>query len=379
MKKGTLKTVAVVLAFLLLGTAVVACMTQGFKDWNPYGWFDSKEDCEHEYGEDGKCTKCGKEKPDEDNVSAGFIVGGEDIIGNGIALHVMKDIKPLNSDEGIATVAETATSYTVTATVLDANSSANAIIQDVKWQMAWANSDTATVTNFVTMTTDGTKATFTLKAPFTTQIKVTCTSVFDSSKSATLTLDYAKRLQWCTVYTNNSNEYNVFDSQVLSVKFTDTWGTNAGYMNSLLTFAEASYGDGSIDNPITEIKLEVNATSALDSELAKRGSPLANLSSGKSTLTKSASDFSSLSLSQYDVVSGTYANSQYNTVLTPVSPSSSIVEGYCTAIANSDNQYEMTITFAFKYGDTVSRTVTLDADVDVSVSSVSLSKTEYVF
>ncbi len=66
----------VVMAIVVLAVAITAGMTKGFKDWNPYGWFDKKieqpgddqkepgdetqEPCVHEY-EDGVhvCVKCG--------------------------------------------------------------------------------------------------------------------------------------------------------------------------------------------------------------------------------------------------------------------------------------------------------------------------------
>lgn len=40
-KSDGIKWIAVTLAIILLATSVMAVITKGFKDWNPYGWFDN--------------------------------------------------------------------------------------------------------------------------------------------------------------------------------------------------------------------------------------------------------------------------------------------------------------------------------------------------
>ena len=48
-----------VIAFLLVGVLICGLMTSWFKDFNPYCWFG------HDYDENGICTKCGEEEPEE--------------------------------------------------------------------------------------------------------------------------------------------------------------------------------------------------------------------------------------------------------------------------------------------------------------------------
>lgn len=380
MKKGTLKTIAVVLAFLILGTAVTACITKGFKDWNPYGWFD--KECEHEYGEDGICTKCGGKQSDEqdDKDSAEVISESYEVIGHGMKLNVMRSTVALNSDEGIATVAETATSYTVTATVLDVNSIANDIIQDVKWQMAWANSNSATVTDYVTMTVDGMKATFTLKAPFTTQIKVTCTSVFDSSKSATLTLDYAKRLSGGFGFTSNGDSYDVGDGgRVVDVDFYEDWTLGGSNTFSVESFkcTGFSFGTGSCENPIKSIAVTISASDSFLSYFDNLKSPYNMLHSKATSDTKTFDSASAFKLSQYDIYDAIWGSFLWGSA----APSNSCVykSSIFAGLANTTNQFNLNVVVTPTYGDAKTYNVVLNVSVPISVSSVSLSKTGYIF
>lgn len=41
-KSDKIKWIATALAVVMLGVGVTAAITKGFKDWNPYGWFDKK-------------------------------------------------------------------------------------------------------------------------------------------------------------------------------------------------------------------------------------------------------------------------------------------------------------------------------------------------
>lgn len=381
MKKGTFKTIAVIVAFLLLGTAVAACMTQGFKDWNPYGWFDSKEDCEHEYGEDGKCAKCGKEKPSEDNAAIGFVAGGQDIIGNGIALHVIKNTKALNANEGIATVAETSDSYTVTATVYDSSSTANDALQLVDYSMAWASTNSLTVTNYVTMTVDGTKATFTLQQPFSTQIIVTCKSTFDESKKATLTLDYYQRFSDLEFTWNDDLRYTESGSRgIFSVDFLDNWvcgGPGSNYLNyASLKCATANFGIGSISNDIKNIAVTISAADSFLEYFKNKNYPGPYLSGQAESFTKNFGTISDFQISQFDIYNGIWPFIFANTT-----PSNS--NGYksmmLAGLENTSNQFKLDIVVTLTHGGTVSQTFTLNVNVPLAVSKVSLNSTGYVF
>ena len=86
-----------VIAFLLVGVLICGLMTSWFKDFNPYCWFG------HDYDENGICTKCGEEEPEEvtdeeetPTVAAVrylFASLGEDVPSSSIAL--MSSVMPM--------------------------------------------------------------------------------------------------------------------------------------------------------------------------------------------------------------------------------------------------------------------------------------------
>lgn len=187
MKKGTLKTVAVVLAFLLLGTAVVACMTQGFSDWNPYGWFDTTEDCEHEYDEDGKCTKCGEEKQETACVMS-------------ITPHNVEGLSLLYAPLSVANSVETLSSAeeTTTAQVVATLTSGKA--SKVAWSLAFKDASSAwasgkNVSDYVeySVSADTFTVTLTCKAAFGETIILTCTAS-EANLTATCNIEYSQKL-----------------------------------------------------------------------------------------------------------------------------------------------------------------------------------------
>ena len=148
----------------------------------------------------------GKKNEDVQASAGGMIIeDGETSEGDGKISLVTKQIAREDFDEyGIMPIAESA--YKVTASVKDEADATPDYLQKVKWAMAWKSTNSATVTTYVTMTEDGASATFTCLKAFSTQIVVTCTSTIDTSKSATVTLDYAKRLTGVKVQFNTGAE-----------------------------------------------------------------------------------------------------------------------------------------------------------------------------
>lgn len=187
MKKGTLKTVAVVLAFLLLGTAVVACMTQGFSDWNPYGWFDTTKDCEHEYGEDGKCTKCGEEKQETACVMS-------------ITPHNVEGLSLLYAPLSVANSVETLSSTEETTTAQVIATLISGKTNQVAWSLAFKDASSTwasgkTVSDYVeySMSADTFTVTLTCKAAFGEIIILTCTAL-EANLTATCNIEYSQKV-----------------------------------------------------------------------------------------------------------------------------------------------------------------------------------------
>lgn len=148
---------------------------------------------------------------------------------DGIKLTKQKLTAAQYSAYGVSPQAESA--FTITATVTDEFGQTPDVIQQVTYTMGWASNSSENINNYATMTVDGTTATFSCLKGFNTQIIVTCTSRIDPTKSATATLDYAKRIIGITGTLNGEN-YSVMNGDTLNVPFSDygeigstTWET----------------------------------------------------------------------------------------------------------------------------------------------------------
>jgi hypothetical protein len=118
--------------------------------------------------------------------------------------------------------------------------------------MTWAASATGNVNSYVNMTTEGMTATFALLQPFTTQIKVTCSSTIDSSISSTATLDYYKRFtapdestieDWVQYSSKEKNSNGVYNIE-----------SNVGFSLS------SCFGVGSLDDEVLSCTIECEVT-----------------------------------------------------------------------------------------------------------------------
>ncbi len=97
----------------------------------------------------------------------------------------------LNTSRAVAT----GNTYTLTATV----EPADATNGDVTWSIAWKNPDSTwasgkTLSNYITLSSDGLTATVTVKAAFGEQAIITVRSVSNTDIYATCTVDYVERL-----------------------------------------------------------------------------------------------------------------------------------------------------------------------------------------
>ena len=137
----------------------------------------------------------------------GVVLGGI-ALGFGIAFGIEslvnntkneKDLNPplvsVENEEGIRlrqnkVVANGATSTTITATV-----DSTATVKTVSWSLAWATTNSASVSDYITLTpsTDTLTCTVAVKKAFTTKIILTCKSNSNTSLTATCTIDYVGR------------------------------------------------------------------------------------------------------------------------------------------------------------------------------------------
>ena len=153
-----LKGFALTLVILILAVCVMAAMTEGFTNWNPYGWFDKEPAAEQQ--PDGEET--GEESAPIDTT----ITNSE---------HVMLAMSAATT----AAEDEYTKSVTLTATVMPED----APDKSVDWSIAWNEAPTYgdnPVTDYVTVTpqSDGSNvATVTCLQPFGTDtIVITCTT-----------------------------------------------------------------------------------------------------------------------------------------------------------------------------------------------------------
>ena len=127
---------------------------------------------------------------------------------NGVRLMSEKLSPVLYAANGVSETAESA--YTITATVLPEDASNKNLTWELSFKNAsssWANGKT--VTDYVTVTSSGATnnvAVLSCNEAFGEQILLKATSVADNTKSATVTIDYVKRLLSVDMALSNGTE-----------------------------------------------------------------------------------------------------------------------------------------------------------------------------
>lgn len=235
--KNMMRTAACVLVGVLSLAAVAGSATALVMGGKKSGWFDKVEET--------PIDQPAEQTPDSgDNVADGLIVETADA-NSRMAFNVVKLASTtLSADDGIAAQAED--SYTITATVYDEAGQSPSGYQLVTWTMAWSSTTTATLSEYMTMTTSGTSATFNLVKGFNTPITVTCTSNIDTSIKKTVTFNYARRFKGINV--NLGTATAVTNGSVVNASmegystiYTAPWAT-AKYTFSTMTYNYDSVG-----------------------------------------------------------------------------------------------------------------------------------------
>ncbi len=179
-KSDGFKWFCTLLAVLMLAVAVTAAITQGFKNWNPYGWFDKKE-----------------EQPLPDENGGGPVTDENGNEMNGGEVHEMP--KQMTFRSVAALDGESAyDSVTLHATVKPDDTD----IKTVEWLVEFVNASSAWATgkkigDYVTVTPQSagsTTATVKCLLPFGEQIRIRVTSTENALANAECTVDFAKRI-----------------------------------------------------------------------------------------------------------------------------------------------------------------------------------------
>lgn len=172
---GAFRAFVLTLVILILAVAVTAAMTQGFTNWNPYGWFD----------------EFNAEKTDTPET--------ETSIQNGGMIAEVQSSKELQLTKSAATTSSGAeSSTTLTASVAPSD----ATNQLVDWDIFFTNPDSEWATgkvlsDYVTLTPNedgGTIATVDCLQPFGEQITIKVTSRDNSEAMAYCVVDYLQKI-----------------------------------------------------------------------------------------------------------------------------------------------------------------------------------------
>lgn len=134
-----------------------------------------------------------------------------------------KDLNPplvsVENEEGIRlrqnkVVTNGATSTTITATV-----DSTATDKTVSWSLAWATTNSASVSDYITLTpsSDTLTCTVAVKKAFTTKIILTCKSNSNSSLTATCTIDYVGRNVALFKPTKDFSSLNFYNTTIESL------------------------------------------------------------------------------------------------------------------------------------------------------------------
>lgn len=280
-----LKGFALTLVILILAVCVMAAMTEGFTNWNPYGWFD---------------------KPAEEQQTP----EGEEIGDDTGGMVTQVQNSSLMTLSAVATTAaESSDSISVTATVKPDTSSDKSVL----WSIAFINPSSEwasgkNVSDYVNYTTSGEgniTATVTCLQAFGEQIILTATANANPEATANVVIDYVKRVvayDFKTTYngssfgdntniTNNISE--AMDNIVFDLPVAKTQGYSDNYMAGWTSSLNYEFGTGTITPTLSGSKIEIKYSSALISAATSSGF---TVEEGWEVVTSNPSTFSPYSL-----------------------------------------------------------------------------------
>lgn len=277
-----------------------------------------------------------------------------------------------SADDGIAAQAEEG--FTITATAVDENGDTLSEQQVFDWSMAWAGSNSGNVNDYVTMTKNGAKATFTCKQAFTTQIIVTCASALESSVKATATLDYYCRISDVKAKIANAAERSIKGSPVITVEFPSNYSggiTNGTWMTRNLNWGKnVSWGAGSISNSVNAVTFEFVPSDTLKTAFKGGYGEIQTFNA------VTAADSSMQSIDSYAYFCASAVSGATIGSLTGQSTLYYLLKAYRA----TDNQYTVNVTVHPKYGDSQTFTYTLNIEVAATqVQNVNIDNASNIF
>ncbi len=213
---AALKGFALTLVILILAVCVMAAMTEGFSNWNPYGWFDEESAAEQQ--PDGEET--GEESaPIEATISN----------GKGISLAYAAATTAAESAELTATV---------TAEITPADYGFT-----LGWSLEWVDPEQdANIGDYVTITNEGNVCTIHVTAPFDMSDIILRATINETGASATCVLSYA----------GLPSEIYISDLDGLTEYQSSGWGKNMYIAQNGSTYAIQLEGKNAINDIYTD-------------------------------------------------------------------------------------------------------------------------------
>lgn len=234
---AALKGFALTLVILILAVCVMAAMTEGFTNWNPYGWFDEFN------AEETDAPETDAPETDEQEDKSSLIAS----VANSGNIKLAAVSSAENDDE-----------ITLTATVYPEsvyNKKLDWSVEFVNASSSWATGKTAADYVSVTPTEDGGNvAIVECLAAFGEQIAVKVTSRDNPNSAATCTVDYVRKVDktdftWVWGYHSTKDSSSTYSSTVNSTEAISLAYYSAGRYESQdldkVTFSN-TYKDGGI-------------------------------------------------------------------------------------------------------------------------------------
>lgn len=264
--------------------------------------------------------------------------------------------------------------FTITATAIDENGDTLSEQQVFDWSMAWASSNSGNVNDYVTMTKNGSKATFICKQAFGTQIIVTCASALESSVKATATLDYYCRISDVKAKIADAAERSIKGSPVITVEFPSNLNsgiTNGTWMTRNLNWGKTvSWGVGSVSNSVNAVTFEFIPSDALKTAFKGGYGQIQTFNA------VTAADASMQTIDSYAYFCASAVSGATIGSLTGQSTLYYLLQAYRA----TDNQYTVNVTGHPKYGDAQTFTYTLNIEVAATqVQDVNIDNSSYIF
>ena len=263
----TVKWIAVFIAIIVLTAGMLAALTNGFTDFNQYGWLDEKEESKQEPADvtDG----------DGDKLVSGKVYDMPTamIFRNATSLS-------MSASGGI----------TVTATVKPDS----AVNKNVDWTVSWQNPESEfatgkTATDYVTAqpSSDGsTTAVISCLAPFGEQIKVSVISRANPGAYAVMTVDYEKKVSGVSAIA--TNEDYTFSGTTLKLDDSSGWSNSdknySDYWDLTYTYSEGTLDPASV----TKVEYYVKSSDELSQTVSSAKTEYVQMTDNRSDMLEKA-------------------------------------------------------------------------------------------